>query len=128
MSSELSILALFGLVVIATILIQVLLAVPQVGLPYLSSARDDARPLSGMAGRAARTVENSIAAIALFAPAVLLLHATGGFTPTTLLAAQAFLLARLAFVPVYLVGIPYLRTAVWMVGFLATAFLYLQAL
>jgi len=128
MSSELSILALFGLVVIATILIQVVLAVPQVGLPYLSSARDDARPLTGMAGRAVRTVENSIAAIALFAPAILVLHATNGFNGTTLMAAQIFLLARLAFVPVYLVGIPYLRTVVWLAGFLATAFLYLQAL
>ena len=128
MSSELSILALFGLLVIVTILLQVLLAVPQVGLPFLSSARDEARAVTGMAGRAVRTVDNSVAAIALFAPAVLLLHATSGFTPTTLLAAQAFLVARVAFVALYLLGIPYARTAVWMVGFLATAFLYLQAL
>ena len=128
MSSELSILALFGLLVIVTILVQVLLAVPQVGLPYLSSARDDARPLTGMAGRAVRAVENSAVAMALFAPAVLLPQATGGFTSTTLLAAQVFLLARIAFVPVYLLGVPYLRTAVWMLGFLATAFLYLQSL
>ena len=128
MSSELSILALFGLVVVVTILLQVLLAVPQVGLPYLSSARDDPRPLTGMAGRAVRTVENSAVAMVLFAPAVLLLHAAGGFTSTTLLAAQVFLLARIAFVAVYLLGIPYLRTAVWMLGFLATAFLYLQSL
>jgi len=105
-----------------------MLAVPQVGLPFLSSARDEARAVTGMAGRAVRTVDNSVAAIALFAPAVLLLQATGGFTPTTLLAAQAFLVARVAFVALYLLGIPYARTAVWMVGFLATAFLYLQAL
>ena len=128
MSSELSILALFGLVVVVTILLQVLLAVPQVGLPYLSSARDEGRPLAGVAGRAVRTVENSAVAMALFAPAILLLQATDGFTPTTLLAAQLFLAARVAFVVVYLLGIPYARTAVWMVGFLATAFLYLQSL
>ena len=98
MSSELSVLALYGLLVIATILLQVILAVPQVGLPYLSSARDDQRPLSGVAARAVRTVENSVVAMALFAPAILLLEATNGFTATTLLAAQIFLIARLAFV------------------------------
>ena len=127
MSSEISILALFGLVVVITILLQVLLAIPQVGLPYLSSPRDDARPLTGVPGRCGRCVENSVVALALFATAVLSLHATSGFNASTLLAAQIFLVARIAFVAVYLAGIAYLRTAVWIVGFLATAFLLLQA-
>lgn len=127
MTSELSILALSGLLVVATIFLQVLLAVPQVGLPYLSSPRDDARPLTGIAGRCVRCVENSVVALVLFATAVFALHATSGFNASTLLAAQAFLVARIAFVGVYLAGIPYLRTGVWLIGFLATAFMLLQA-
>ena len=127
MSSELSILALSGLVVIATILLQVLLALPQVGLPYLSSPRDEAKSLTGAAGRSARCVENSVVALVLFATAVLALNAVSGFDATTLLAAQVFLLARIAYVPIYLAGIPYLRTGVWMAGFLATALLLLSA-
>jgi len=101
MSSELSILALFGLLVIVTVFLQVLLAVPQVGIPYLSSPRDDAKPLTGPAGRAVRAVENSAITLAMFAPAILLLAVQDKFTAATLLAAQIFLLARIAFVVLY---------------------------
>ena len=128
MSSELSILALYGVLVIATIVIQVLLAVPQVGLPYLASPRDDGRNLEGVPGRALRCVQNSVVAMALFAPAVLILQAKGGFTANSLLAAQIFLIARLIYVPLYLIGTPWLRTGIWMVGTLATLWLYAIAI
>ncbi|MDF0602301.1 MAPEG family protein [Psychromarinibacter sp. C21-152] len=128
MGSELTVLALYGLLVLVTLLIQVLLALPNVGLSYLASPRDDGNRLSGVAGRAQRCLENSVTAMALFAPAVLILAAQDGFTANSLLAAQAFLIARLVYVPVYLAGIPWLRTLIWLVGFLATAWLYLMAL
>ena len=128
MSSELSILALYGVLVIATIVVQALLAVPQVGLPYLASPRDDGRNLDGVPGRALRCVQNSVVAMALFAPAVLILQAKGGFTANSLLAAQIFLIARLIYVPLYLIGTPWLRTGIWMVGTLATLWLYAIAI
>ena len=113
MSSELSILALYGLVVIVTILIQVLAAAGQVGLGALARPRDDMPMLVGVAGRMDRCQMNSIVAMALFAPAVLALHAQGAFTATTLLAAQAFLAARVAYVLVYAAGTAWVRTLVW---------------
>jgi uncharacterized MAPEG superfamily protein len=128
MSSELSILALYGLLVIITIVIQVLLAIPQVGLPYLATPRDEGRELTGTAGRALRCLDNSVVAMALFAPAILILDAKTGFNSTTLLMAQIFLLARVAYLVVYLAGIPWVRTGIWAVGLLATAYLYLLAL
>ncbi len=128
MNSELSILVLYGLLVIITIGIQVLLALPQVGLPYLASSRDEGRVLTGAAGRAERALGNSVVAMALFAPAVLIVQALQINSASTLLAAQIFLIARLIYLPVYLAGIPWLRTAVWAVGLLATAWLYILAL
>lgn len=128
MSSELSILALYGLVVIVILLVQVLLALPQLGLPYLASARDDGRDVSGMAARAKRSLDNSIFAMALFAPAVLILAQKDAFTANSLLACQAFLIARILYAPIYWFGIPWLRTLAWTVGFAATALLYLMAL
>ena len=128
MSSELSILALYGLLVVIIILVQVLLAIPQVGLSYLASPRDEKRELTGTAGRSLRCLENSVIAMALFAPAVLILHVQAGFTATTLLMAQIFLIARAVYVVLYLTGISWVRTGVWIVGFLATAYLYLLAL
>ena len=130
MSSELSILALYGLLVIITILLNVLTAMGQVGLMTLGGARDNMPPLTGMAGRVARTLDNSVVAMALFAPAILLLSVQDTFTSGTLLAAQIFMVARVLFVPIYAfaVPVPFLRTVVWMAGFLATAYLYLLAI
>jgi len=128
MSSELSILAAYGLVVMITILVQVLTATGQVGLVVLAKSREDMPALIGIAGRLDRTQINSVVAMALFAPAVLLLNAQGGFTPGTLLAAQIFLIMRIAYVLLYATGIAWLRTGVWVTGFLATGYLYIMAL
>ena len=130
MTSELSILALFGLLIVLTILLNVLTAMGQVGLMTLGGSRDDMPVLTGVAGRISRTLDNSVVAMALFAPAILILSAKDAFTGSTLLAAQIFLLARVAFVPIYALAIPvpFLRTIVWMVGFACTIWLYLLAL
>jgi len=130
MSSELSILALYGLLVIVTVLLSVLTAMKQVGLMTLGGARENMPPLTGIAGRMARTLDNSIVAMTLFAPAILLLSVQNAFTSGTLLAAQIFIVIRVLFVPIYAfaVPVPFLRTVVWMAGFLATIYLYLMAL
>ena len=128
MSSELSILALYGLLTMVQILIHVLTATPPLGIPYLVSPRDEDRKLTGVPGRCKRAADNAVVALALFAPAVLLLQAKGGFTAQTLLAAQIFLIMRLVYAVVYPLGTPWLRTGVWVVAFLANAYLYLNAL
>ncbi|SDE33794.1 MAPEG family protein [Limimaricola pyoseonensis] len=127
MSRELDILALYGLFVLVLIVIQVLFAISQVGLARLAQPRDDMPRLTGVAGRMERCVTNSVVALALFAPAVLILAERGALTGGTLLAAQVFLLARLAYAVLYPAGIPWARTGVWSLGFLATAWLYLAA-
>ena len=128
MGNELGILALYGLVVIVTILLQVLAAAGQVGLVPLAGNREGMEPLTGAAFRLDKAQHNAVIAMALFAPAILLLSAKGGFTASTLLAAQVFLIARIAYVAVYALGIAWVRTLVWVVAFLATLFLYAAAL
>ena len=124
MSSELSILALFGLVIVATILLQVVFALGQTSLMELARSRDNFPELTGIAGRFVRTVNNSIIAMTLFAPAVLILGIKDAYSAQSLLACQIFLLARIAYVPIYAAGIPWARTAVWLLGFFATIYLY----
>ncbi|MCP5072500.1 MAG: MAPEG family protein [Rhodobacteraceae bacterium] len=128
MSSELSVLALYGLVLMFILAVQVTLSLPQLGMVYLATARDEGHKTSGIAARAERCLTNSVTAMVLFAPAVLLLAVKDAFTANTLLASQAFLIARIAYAPAYWLGIPWARTAIWAVGFLATAWLYLMAL
>ena len=128
MSSELTILGYYGIWIIAVILVQVLVASGQVGLFELATARENTPKLQGLAGRLDRAQKNSIVAMTLFAPAVLLLEVKGVSTSSTLLAAQVFLIARILYVLIYAAGTPWLRTVSWIVAFLSIAYLFLMAL
>jgi uncharacterized MAPEG superfamily protein len=128
MSSEITILAVYALFTILLILVQVTAATGQVGIEMLVHPRDNMPKLTGLAGRLDRAQANSVVALALFAPAVLLLQARAGFTPATLFAAQVFLVARVVYAFFYAAGTPWVRTLSWLVAFFATAWLYIAAL
>ena len=128
MGSELNIVALYGLFIIVVIVAQVLAAMSQVGLGALASPRDDAGPLTGVAGRLDRALRNCVVAMVLFAPAVLIVELKGVAGGGSLLAAQVFLIARVLYVPIYAAGIPWVRTLVWAAGLGATVALYIFAL
>jgi len=83
-------------------------------------ARDEAREGSVFTGRARRTVQNQIEAMATFAPLVLVAHMLGISDTLTVWGAGLFLGARVFFVPLYLLGVPFLRTLVWGAGFAGT--------
>ncbi len=125
--TETTILAAYGLLVLITILLQVLGSMQTLSMGYLLSARDEPRELGRMAGRIKRALDNSITAMVLFAPAVLLLVVQDKTDATSLLAAQVFLIARIIYLPVYALGVPAIRTLAWLAGFAATAVLYLLA-
>ncbi len=126
--TETTILAAYGLLVLLTILLQVLGALQSLSLGYLLTSRDEPREVGKMTGRLNRALDNSIVAMALFAPAILLLVVLERTSPTTLLAAQVFLIARIIYLPVYALGVPAVRTFAWLAGFAATAVLYFLAL
>jgi len=125
---ELSILALYGLLVALTVLLQTTGALGQLGMGYLMSSRDENREAAGMTARLERALNNSVVAMTLFAPAILILAARDAFSDASLTAAQLFLLARVVYLPAYALGITGLRTLVWLAGFAATAVLYFLAL
>jgi uncharacterized MAPEG superfamily protein len=125
MTLEMTYLAMYGLVLIITILIQVLISASQHGLLTLLGNRENLSSV-GVAERAGKTVQNSVVAMALVAPAVLMLNLANLSTPGTILAIQLFLTARIAYAICFIVGINYLRTVIWMVGFFATAYLYIS--
>jgi uncharacterized MAPEG superfamily protein len=59
---------------------------------------------------------------------VLILALKEAFTPTSLMLCQAFLVARVLYLPAYVFGLTGFRSLVWLVGFAATIALYLLAL
>lgn len=78
--------------------------------------RDNLPSPTGFAGRADRTARNTQENCVLFAVLALTAHASGATSPLVLLGAQVFVVSRLVFIPVYYLGITYLRTLVWMVS------------
>ena len=85
------------------------------------------RPVPPFGQRANRTHLNAVESLAPFAIMVLILHATGKTNSTTAFLAASFFWLRVAHAVVYLLGIPYLRTLIFTLGFLATAGLFWQA-
>jgi len=125
--TETTILALYGLLVLLTLVLQATGALTQLGIGYLMSSRDDQKPVSGISGRLDRALGNSITAMVLFGPAVLLLIATNQTDTRSLLAATVFLIARVIYLPCYAFGLIGVRTLAWAAGFVATVSLYLLA-
>jgi uncharacterized MAPEG superfamily protein len=117
---------------IALTFVQVLVAVAgatlQVGLPNLAGNREGLAELTGWAGRAQRAHWNMIENLPLFAGLVLVAHAGGISTSMTVLGAQLFLWARLAYAVIYVIGIPWLRTAAWAVSVVGLLMIFLQLL
>ena len=126
--TEATVLILYGFLVIITLLMQATGAMTQLGMGYLLSSRDEGRTVSGIAGRLERALNNSVTAMALFAPAVLLIIVTDKSTSQTVLACQAFLLARIVYLPAYALKLTGIRSLAWTAGLLSTALLYFLAL
>jgi uncharacterized MAPEG superfamily protein len=112
----------------AQMLVAVSGATLQVGLPTLADNREGLAPCTGWAGRAQRAHHNMLENLVLFAALVLIAVLSGRTNATTLLGAQLFFLARLAYVFVYIAGIPWLRTAVWLVSVIGLALIFVQLL
>ena len=77
--------------------------------------RDNLNDATPMGGRAERAAKNSIEAAVFFVPLALIAHAAG-LDAEVLLGAQIAFWARIAYVPIYIAGIKYLRSLVWIVG------------
>jgi uncharacterized MAPEG superfamily protein len=89
-------------------------ATAQRGLKWNASNRDgEPKPLTGAAARAARANHNFLETFPFFAAAAVAIAAAKLNTSHTALGAEIYFWARLAYLPIYIVGIPYLRTVVW---------------
>lgn len=86
----------------------------QRGLLWNAGNRDGVpEPLNKYAARADRAKRNFLETFAFFAAATLAvvgMHRTGTQTMT---GALVYFWARVAYLPIYVIGIPYLRTAIW---------------
>jgi uncharacterized MAPEG superfamily protein len=96
------------------LLLAVLFSLGARGLPWGAGARDEpAPPLSKIGGRVERAFKNFLETFVFFAAAVLMANAMGKHTAMSALGAEIFFWSRVAYVPVYAAGIPFVRTVLW---------------
>ena len=115
---------------LALTFVQMLVAVSgatlQVGLPALAGNRDALPALGGWVGRAQRAQHNMLESLVLFAALVLVASLANRTNATTLFGAQLFFWARLAYAFVYVAGIPWLRTLVWLASMAGLVVIFSQ--
>ncbi|MEO0682711.1 MAG: MAPEG family protein [Pseudomonadota bacterium] len=125
---ELTILGLAALLSALQLIALSVTANLNVSQTWLAGPRDKPYDMPAVVGRMMRAQTNMFEALAMFAPAALVVALTGASSGFTAACAGAFLVARVVYVPLYALGIPYLRSLVWMVGFIATILMLLAAL
>jgi uncharacterized MAPEG superfamily protein len=82
-------------------------------------------PLTGVAGRLERALTNFLETFPLFAAAVLIAQAVGRHDWMTVWGAQLYFWGRVAYVPVYVLGVPLLRSLIWDVATVGIMFILL---
>jgi uncharacterized MAPEG superfamily protein len=113
-SVELQILFCAIVLGIVQLLLAILASVSGRGMAWGVGPRDEGWPaLDKYRGRIERAWKNFIETFPLFVGAVLLAHALDKSTALSVLGVRIYIWARLLYVPLYVIGIPWLRTLAW---------------
>jgi uncharacterized MAPEG superfamily protein len=97
-------------------------------IPEILGNRDHVRPLSVVGQRAARALGNLQEALPVFLALALLNLIVGTAAAMALTGAWIFLAARVVYLPVYMGGIPVLRTLVWTGGWVGLVMMLIPLL
>lgn len=128
---ELQMVVATTLILFVLLLVQGALVPLNQGLGWGLGNRDEARDKSSFQARAARTVANHIEGMCLFVPLALVVVLADMSSQLTVWGAGIYVLGRLAFMPLYLLGVPYLRSFAWgisVAGIMLVAYPALTAL
>lgn len=90
----------------------------ELGGKWNAGPRDGEAPPPGkLAGRLMRAQANLFETLPLFIGAVIMAHVAGkDGTHLTLVGTHLYLFGRLIYLPLYALGVPYLRSLVWLVA------------
>jgi uncharacterized MAPEG superfamily protein len=128
MAGDLTYLVWSAILTFVVMLIAVGGATQQVGLPMLAGNRQGMPDMTGWAGRAARAHRNMLESLVLLAILVLVANVARKSNANTILGAQIFFWARLAYVGLYIGGIVWARTAAWGVSVIGLLLILWQLL
>ncbi len=126
MKPELNLLVWAVALTVVQMLVAVTGAFNQVGLMKLVGNREGMPEITGWAGRAERAHLNMLENLVLFAALVLVAVMAGKTNDMTLLGAQIFIWARLAYAVIFVAGIIWLRTLAWFVSMAGLIVIFAQ--
>ena len=109
-TTELTVLGWSFVLFLAHLMIQATPALKDQGAAFNAGPRDNPPPLGVLAGRAQRTFANFKETYPIFIALVLALAVTGRSGGMAATGAWIWLGARIVYIPLYLMGVPYLRS------------------
>ena len=127
MPTELYILLVYCLCVILMLVTQSALSVKEHGLRPLVGSRDGLT-YAGVADRSIRAFSNTLISLVLIIPPVFTLALLSVSTPTTKIVLLIFVVARVLYFIVYLLGVSWIRSCLWWTGLLCIVYLFLFCL
>jgi len=117
MTIELTMLALSIVLGFVHIMVAVRAVTRQYGSKWNMGARDEVLPpMNPLAGRLTRARDNFLETFPFFAAAVLIAHVAERDGRLTAIGVQLYFWARVAYLPLYALGIPNIRTGVWLIA------------
>lgn len=120
MTTELTVLALGAVLLLAHIMLAVHYKTQQYGKSWNMGARDEALPpLNAVAGRLERARDNFAETFPIAIVALLGITVVGKASAISEAAAITWLVARVVYLPLNWAGVPKVRTLVWGIGLLA---------
>jgi uncharacterized MAPEG superfamily protein len=118
--TEIVMLGIGAVLLIVQLFLQSVSATMEMGGDYKAGPRDEPRVLQGVfAGRVDRAFRNLLETFPIFAALALALVITGRNGGLGALGAQAWIVTRLLYVPLYFIQIPYARSLVWFASIFA---------
>lgn len=104
-------------------------SVSQRGMPWAIGPRDDAPPpINAIGGRFDRAWKNYVETFPIFAAAILMEAHAGHGSGLAPLGAQLYFWGRVAYLPLYAAGWPFLRTLAWTVALAGIVLVLLSCL
>lgn len=98
------------------------------GVEFANTARDGERPPSGLNARGEKALRNFMETYLVFVVLALVTHITGRSDALTYWGAIAWFAARIAYLPLYIIGVPNIRSLAWFISLLGLAAMFFGVL
>lgn len=117
MTTELTYLALTLLLALVQVMLPAAARTVEFGSKWNAGARDTTpEAIKPLTGRLERAQANLYETLPLFIGAVLIAHVAGAHGVLTAWGTALYFWARVVYVPLYALGVPYVRSLVWLVS------------